>query len=42
VIALLTTYPAAALSVADAQLASLADLRIRVLASPSTGLRLDF
>ena len=42
VIAVLTTYPAAALSAADARLASLADLRIQVLASPSTGLRLDF
>ena len=42
VIAVLTTYPAAALSGADARLGALADLRVRSAAPASTGLTLDF
>jgi len=42
VIAVLTTYPAAALTGADARLGALADLRVRPAAVPSKGLTLDF
>jgi len=42
VIALLTTYAAAALSGADACLSSLADLRVRLSRPPSTDLTVDF
>src|SRR5437588_7993647 len=42
VIALLTTYPAAALMGADARLSALADLQVRPAALPSRDLTLDF
>ena len=42
VIALLTTYPAAALMGADARLGALADLQVRPAALPSRDLTLDF
>ena len=42
VIAVLTTYPAVALSGADARLGALADLRVRSPAPGSTDLTLDF
>ena len=42
VIAVLTTYPAAALTGADARLGALADLRVRPAAAASRDLTLDF
>ena len=42
VIALLTTYPTAALTGADVRLDALAQLRVRPAAAPSTDLTLDF
>src|SRR5437016_5078610 len=42
VIAVLTTYPAVALSSADVRLGALADLRVRPAAAASRDLTLDF